>query len=103
MIADTVFSVDPDSAIQADFSDNPSNYVKSIDNLIIRNVFFFICKFLLMFYLRLRKEYRTCNEKLGQTGAGLRYEDIQEGSDLKNLVSRYKFFYHISFNPNTWT
>ena len=35
---------------------------------------------------RLRKEYRSFNEKLGQTGAGLRYEDIDEGSNLQNLV-----------------
>lgn len=54
---------------------------------------------MLTFYVRLRKEYRLCNEKLGQTGAGLRYEDIQEGSDLKNLVGKYKLFYHIPFNP----
>jgi hypothetical protein len=38
------------------------------------------------FDYRLHKEYRCFNEKLGQTGAGLRYEDIEEGSDLKNLV-----------------
>jgi hypothetical protein len=41
---------------------------------------------MIVFVCRLRKEYRTCNEKLGQTGAGLRFEDIKEGSDLQNLV-----------------
>ena len=35
---------------------------------------------------RLHKEYRSFNEKLGQTGAGLRYEDIDEGSNLQSLV-----------------
>jgi hypothetical protein len=42
---------------------------------------------------RLRKEYRTFNEKLGQTGAGLRYEDIEVGSGLWNLVGKYFSFY----------
>jgi hypothetical protein len=41
---------------------------------------------MIVFVCRLRKEYRTFNEKLGQTGAGLRFEDIKEGSDLQNLV-----------------
>ena len=34
----------------------------------------------------MRKEYRLFNEKLGKTGAGLRYEDVEEGSSLSNLI-----------------
>jgi hypothetical protein len=41
MLAAAVFSVDDDAAVRADFRANPSNYVKSVDNLIIRYVFFY--------------------------------------------------------------
>lgn len=44
---------------------------------------------MLMPISRLRKEYRTFNEALGQTGAGLRYDEIDEGSNLMNLVGKY--------------
>ncbi|KAH9974182.1 hypothetical protein BGW80DRAFT_1128570, partial [Lactifluus volemus] len=72
MMATAVFSVNDDANIRADFRSNPVNYTKSIDNYITR----------------LRKEYRSFNEKLGQTGAGLRYEDLEEGSNLQNLVEQ---------------
>jgi hypothetical protein len=40
----------------------------------------------------LQKEYHIFNEKLGQTGAGLRFEDIEEGSSLSNLISQFTFY-----------
>ena len=40
---------------------------------------------------RLRKEYWLFNEKLGQTGIGLKFEDIKEGSTLSNLISLFLF------------
>lgn len=40
---------------------------------------------------RLRKEYRLFNEKLGQTGAGLKFEDVEEGSALSNLIGWFPF------------
>ena len=33
-VADSVFSIDDDAAVQADFSTNPNKYVKAIDNYI---------------------------------------------------------------------
>ncbi|KAF8468103.1 hypothetical protein DFH94DRAFT_617207, partial [Russula ochroleuca] len=71
MITAAVFSVDSDADICADFQVNPTNYTKSVDNYIIR----------------LRKEYRKFNIKLGQSGAGLRYKDMHEGN--KNLVGEH--------------
>jgi hypothetical protein len=44
---------------------------------------FFICLFS---YYRLQKEYCDFNTDIGQTGAGLQYKDMEEGSTLKNLV-----------------
>ena len=40
MIATSVFSVDDDTNIHADFHSNPVNYMKSVDNYIMRLVFF---------------------------------------------------------------
>ena len=40
MIATSVFSVDDDTNIHADFHSNPVNYTKSVDNYITRLVFF---------------------------------------------------------------
>ena len=40
MIATSVFSVDDDTNIRADFHSNPVNYTKSVDNYITRLVFF---------------------------------------------------------------
>lgn len=87
MIAGAVFSVDLDAGVRADYRDNPTNYTKSVDNYIIRYAFSkYPSDTALKFFCRLRKEYRAFNEKLGQTGAGLRYEDIEGGSSLQNLV-----------------
>jgi hypothetical protein len=52
---------------------------------------------MLMPISRLRKEYRTFNEALGQTGAGLRYEDINDGSNLMNLVGKCALSAAIAF------
>ena len=43
---------------------------------------------------RLQKEYQLFNEKLGQTGAGLKCEDIEEGSALSNLIGLFLFLCH---------
>ena len=43
----------------------------------------------LCFSYRLRKEYCEFNEDLGKSGAGLRYEDMEEGSDEKNFVGEW--------------
>jgi hypothetical protein len=37
----------------------------------------------------LQKEYHSFNKKLGQTDAGLEYKDLEEGSNLQNLVGEY--------------
>ena len=57
-IATFVFSVDSDADVHADSLFNTNNYTKSVDN-----------------YPSMRN-----------SGAGLRYEDIDEGSNLQNLV-----------------
>jgi hypothetical protein len=68
MIADTVFSVDPDGTVRADFLVNPSNYVKSVDNLIIRNVFFLSASFCLCFILGCEKNIVCVTRSLGRLG-----------------------------------
>ena len=37
---------------------------------------------------RLKQKYREFNKALGQTGAGVRPEDVEEGSDMHNLIGR---------------
>jgi hypothetical protein len=88
MIATSVFSVDDDTNIHADFHSNPVNYIKSVDNYITQLVFFRLHPYSMHLHssYRLRKEYHSFNKKLGQTGAGLQYEDREEGSNLQNLV-----------------
>jgi hypothetical protein len=46
---------------------------------------------------RLRKEYRLFNEKLGQTGAGLKCEDVEEGSALSNLIGMFLFLFAMAY------
>jgi hypothetical protein len=87
-IAAFIFSVDSDPIVRADFRSNPTNYTKSVDNYIIRYGLYLCIFTCLWSYYRLRKDYRSFNEKLGQTGASLRYEDLKEGSDLKNQVGK---------------
>ena len=43
---------------------------------------------------RLQKDYRSFNEKLGQTGTGLKYEDVEEGSALSNLIGSFLCLCH---------
>jgi len=92
LIAIFVFSVDADKGVRDDFAVNGGNYTKSVDNYLGRYVFLFLP---LSSYSsassRLRKEYRSFNEKLGQTGAGLRFEDVTEGSALSNLIRLFLF------------
>ncbi|KII83076.1 hypothetical protein PLICRDRAFT_64608, partial [Plicaturopsis crispa FD-325 SS-3] len=72
LIANAVFSVDADRNCRQDFAAHPEKYAKSIDN----------------YLTRLKNEYRSFNEKLGKTGAGLLYEEVQENSDLRNLIDK---------------
>ncbi|KAJ7200312.1 hypothetical protein GGX14DRAFT_660145, partial [Mycena pura] len=69
-MSDYVFSTDPDKAVRSDFKRDPGRYAKSAENCITR----------------LRKTYRKVNAELGQTGAGLRIEDVVEGSDIANKI-----------------
>lgn len=89
-IAIYVFSVDADKGVRDDFAANGGNYTKSVDNYLGRYVFFYTFQLMLTSF-RLRKEYRLFNEKLGQTGAGLKCEDVQEGSALSNLIGLFHF------------
>ena len=88
-----MFSIDVDKEVWDDFSANPVNYTKSVDNYLGRYVsFFWSFSSHLSASSRLRKEYRLFNEKLGQTGAGLRFEDVEEGSTLSNLIGSFPCF-----------
>jgi hypothetical protein len=55
MIATAVFSIDPDADVRADFGENPVNYIKSVDNYIIRYVRCLSCCFILEFLLQVAK------------------------------------------------
>jgi hypothetical protein len=93
LIAIYVFSVDADKGVRDDFAANSGNYTKSVDNYLGRYAFHFLpyssCS---SASSRLRKEYRLFNEKLGQTGAGLKFEDVEEGSALSNLIGSFFLF-----------
>jgi hypothetical protein len=82
-----VFSVDADKDIWEDFAVNPGNYAKSVDNYLGQWAFHLLhsssCS---SASSRLWKEYCIFNEKLGQTGAGLQFEDVEERSNLMNLI-----------------
>jgi hypothetical protein len=92
LIAIFVFSVDADDDVRDDFAVNSGNYTKSVDNYLGRYALCFLpfnsesCS---SASSRLRKEYRLFNEKLGQTGAGLKFEDVEEGSALSNLIGSF--------------
>jgi hypothetical protein len=107
LIAFFVFSVDADKEVREDFAVNGGNYTKSVDNYLGRYAFIFLpfssCS---SASSRLRKEYRLFNEKLGQTGAGLKFEDVEEGSALSNLIGMFLFSFffamvyaNCSFSP----
>ena len=87
-----VFSVDNDKGVWDDFALNGGNYTKSVDNYLGRYVFVFLpfssCS---SASSRLWKEYQLFNEKLGQTGAGLKFEDVEEGSGLSNFIGSFPF------------
>jgi hypothetical protein len=36
--------------------------------------------------LRLKKQYRAVNERIGRTGAGLNAEDVTPGSEIANII-----------------
>ena len=100
MIAVYVFSVDADKGVQDDFVVNSGNYTKSVDNYLGWYIFsFFSFNSYLSASSRLRKEYQLFNEKLGQTGAGLKYEDVEEGSTLSNLIGLFLFSFMAYSNP----
>lgn len=95
LIAIYVFSVDADKGVRDDFAANSGNYTKSVDNYLGRYASLFLsfssCS---SASSRLRKEYRLFNEKLGQTGAGLKFEDVEEGSALSNLIGLFLSLCH---------
>ena len=100
LIAVYVFSVDTDKGVRDDFVVNSGNYTKSVDNYLGQYVFsFFSFNSYSSASSRLRKEYRLFNEKLGQTGAGLRYKDVKEGSNLSNLIDLFLFSFMAYSNP----
>jgi hypothetical protein len=68
MIADAVFSVDDDSAVRDDYGINPSNYVKSVDNYIIRYGFFYIRSFYLRSILGCEKNIAHSMKSLERLG-----------------------------------
>ncbi|KAJ7157566.1 hypothetical protein C8R43DRAFT_826483, partial [Mycena crocata] len=74
MIAEKVFSVDADESLRADYQKKPIRYARSVENYI----------------KRLRKRYGEINKELGQTGAGLRVEDVEPGSEIENKIQTIK-------------
>ncbi|KAJ7887972.1 hypothetical protein B0H13DRAFT_2342151 [Mycena leptocephala] len=73
-MADAVFSVDASDTVRADYVENPNRYARSVEN-----------------YLgRLRKRYRDINNELGQTGAGLKPEDVTPESEIANKIAKIK-------------
>ncbi|KZP19662.1 hypothetical protein FIBSPDRAFT_699951, partial [Athelia psychrophila] len=71
-IANAVFSVDDDKSVREDFERDPGKYGKSVENCIST----------------LKIKYRDFNAAIGQTGAGLKYEDVEEDSELANLIGK---------------
>ena len=90
LIAIFVFSVDVNKEVHDDFAVNSGNYTKSVDNYLGWYVFCFSsfssCS---SASSRLQKKYQLFNEKLGQMGAGLKFEDVEEGSTLSNLIGLF--------------
>ncbi|KAJ7469520.1 hypothetical protein FB451DRAFT_1176760 [Mycena latifolia] len=74
LMADAVFSVDADASIREDYNKKPSRYARSVEN----------------FIKRLRKRYGEINKELGQTGAGLRVEDVVPGSEIANKIEKIR-------------
>ncbi|KAJ7827203.1 hypothetical protein B0H13DRAFT_2373968 [Mycena leptocephala] len=66
-MADAVFSVDASDTVRADYVENPNRYACSVEN-----------------YLG------SCNNELGQTGAGLKPEDVTPESEIANKIAKIK-------------
>ena len=97
LIAIFVFSVDADTDVRDDFAVNSGNYMKSVDNYLGWYALCFLpfnSKSCSSASSRLQKKYRLFNEKLGQTGAGLKFEDVEEGSALSNLIGSFLSLCH---------
>ncbi|KAJ7580036.1 hypothetical protein C8J56DRAFT_896652 [Mycena floridula] len=62
LIAKAVFTVDADSAIQEDYTVNPAKHRSTVNNS----------------FIQLRKQYREANAKIGCTGAGLEYFQVEQ-------------------------
>lgn len=90
-IVATVFSVDAKVEVWEDFKVNPDKYAKSVKNWISMYIFFSNLNLNLIntCTTSLKTKYCKFNSNTGQTGAGLKYKDIQEGSELSNLVGMY--------------
>ncbi|KAJ7085306.1 hypothetical protein C8R44DRAFT_752903 [Mycena epipterygia] len=80
-IADAVFAVDASESVREDYKKKPERYARSVENYIKRDV----------------------NKELGQTGAGLRVEDVVAGSDIGNKIEQLHGFWRTlpNFNPFT--
>jgi hypothetical protein len=86
-IPDAVFSVNADAKVRKNFKSNPDMYAKSVENYLnkcVRNPLRAGHAHKLV--TSLWKRYRETNSELGQTGAGLRLEDVVEGSDIHNKI-----------------
>jgi hypothetical protein len=44
-------------------------------------------------FIRLKKQYRAANERIGQTGAGMRPEDVTPGSAIANIIGKSSFLW----------
>ncbi|KAK7467555.1 hypothetical protein VKT23_004608 [Stygiomarasmius scandens] len=72
VLAKAVFENDAKEDVREDYKANPDKYAKSVEN-----------------YLgRLKREYRDTNNRIGKTGAGLDYSQVEEGSALQNLIQQ---------------
>ena len=88
-----VFSAESDKVVQDDFAANPGNYMKTVDNYIGwygSQLSSFSSG--LSGSSRLQKEYHILNEKLGQMGTGLQFKDVEERSNMWNLIGKFCFY-----------
>ena len=73
-IANFIFEADPEE--KDNYALEPDKYAKSVEN-----------------HIRgLKQKYRDFNKELGQTGAGLQINEINDNPDLQNLVGKRLFF-----------
>lgn len=88
LIATAVFSIDTEEKVRKDFEANSDKYTKAVENRLavwvyLRDV---VCDADISLATSLKSKYRTFNTELGQTGAGLRKEDVVVGSDISNKI-----------------